>query len=144
MNNDIKLETKYAEIIRFTIIDHGERGVLQIAEAEKHIPFPIKRTYALSGVDSSLTRGGHAHKTFDQVIVPLRGSFVLSLDDGEKTQEILLNDPSLGIRIGSRLWHGMSNFSPDAVVIVFADQHYREDDYLREYADWKEYLQNNP
>lgn len=144
MDKSIPIKTKYAEVIEFTVIDHGERGSLQVAESGKHVPFPIKRTYVLSGVGNGLTRGGHAHKTFDQVIVPLRGSFVLMLDDGETTQELHLDNPAVGIRIRPRLWHTMSNFSPDAVIIVFADQHYKEDDYLREYEQWQDYIKENP
>jgi hypothetical protein len=131
-------------VVHFQIIDGGARGTLHIAEAQKNIPFLIRRTMVISDVQNGESRGAHGHKQFDQVIVPVRGSFVLGLDDGEVKQEILLNDPSVGIRLMPKLWHTMSNFSPDAIILVFCDQHHDEADYIRDYDEFLAYVRNNP
>jgi hypothetical protein len=142
--NEIILKTKKAEVIRFGLIHGGHKGVLQISEAEKNIPFPIRRVFVMSGVREGESRGAHGHKKFDQIIVPVRGSFVLGLDDGENRQEILLNDPTMGIRLKPKLWHTMHSFSPDAVNVVFCDQYYDEEDYLRDYDEFLAYIKANP
>lgn len=140
----IRIKTKNAQVIEFQLVDGGAKGVLQVAEAEKNIPFPIRRTMVIGGVKEGASRGAHGHKKFDQVIVPLSGSFVLTLDDGETKQEVMMNDPGVGIRLMPKLWHTMSNFSPDAVVMVFCDQHHDEGDYLRDYNEFLDYIRNNP
>lgn len=142
--NDIILKTKNTEIIKFDLIDGGPKGILHIAEAEKNIPFPIRRVFVMSGVAKGESRGAHGHKKFDQIIVPVQGSFVLGLDDGETKQEILLDNPSIGIRLKPKLWHTMYSFSPDAVNIVFCDQYYNEEDYLRDYDEFLAYVKANP
>lgn len=141
---EINIKTKNAEVVRFQLVDGGARGTLQVAEAEKNIPFPIRRTMVISGVQNGESRGAHGHKKFDQVIVAVRGSFVLGLDDGETKQEIALSDSAVGIRLMPKLWHTMSNFSPDAVILVFCDQYHDEADYIRDYDDFLTYVRENP
>lgn len=142
--HEIKLKIKNAEVIKFSLIDGGTKGMLQIAEAEKNIPFPIRRVFIMSGVANDESRGAHGHKKFDQIIVPARGSFVLGLDDGEVKQEILLDNPRIGIRLKPKLWHTMHSFSPDAVNLVFCNEYYDEEDYLRDYDEFLAYIRANP
>lgn len=137
------IRTKNAEWVVFKLVNDGLRGTLHIAEAEKNIPFPVRRTMVISGVGAGESRGAHGHKEIDQVIVPLRGSFVLGLDDGKTKQEITLDDPALGIRLMPKLWHTMKNFSPDAVVLVFCSHHHDESDYIRDYGEFLEFVCNN-
>ena len=142
--NEIILKTKHTELVKLELIDGGQKGILQIAEAEKNIPFPIRRVFMMSGVTKGESRGAHGHKKFDQIIVPVQGSFVLGLDDGETKQEILLDDPGIGIRLKPKLWHTMHSFSSDAVNVVFCDQYYDEEDYLRDYDEFLAYIKANP
>lgn len=137
------LKTKNSSWIDFKLVDHGDRGLLQIAEGERNIPFPIRRTMVTSGMKKGEVRGEHAHKLFDQVIVPLRGSFTLHLDDGATTEDIVLDNPARGIRMGPKLWHKMSDFSDDAVILVFCDQYHDEADYLRDYDEFIDFIKNN-
>ena len=142
MENE-EIKTRNAEWVVFKLVDGNARGTLQVAEAEKNIPFPVRRTMVISGVLEGESRGAHGHKEFDQVIVPLKGSFVLCLDDGTTRQEITLDDPSFGIRLMPKLWHTMRNFSPDAVVLVFCSHHHDESDYIRDYDEFLDYVRNN-
>lgn len=60
----------------------------------------------------------------------------MTLDDGEKRQTIRMNDPYVGIRLGALLWHEMTNFSPDCVILVLANDFYKESDYIRDYEEF--------
>ncbi|MDP2599046.1 MAG: FdtA/QdtA family cupin domain-containing protein, partial [Candidatus Liptonbacteria bacterium] len=100
----------------------------------KNIPFPIRRVYFMNNIkDATAIRGGHAHKKTEQAIFCANGSFLLHLDDGKRKQKVLLNDPANGIILGPKLWHAMSKFSKNCVVLVFASAHYNERDYIRDY-----------
>ena len=115
----------------------AKRGGLAVAEANKHIPFEIQRVYFIHDLrPRSAPRGGHAHKTHQQAIFCLRGSFELHLDDGQANQVIVLNTPSEGILLGPKLWHTMDNFSDSCVIAVFASHHYDENDYIRNYSEF--------
>ena len=95
------------------------------------------RVYFVNNVrDASAIRGGHAHKKLSQIIVCANGSFVLNLDDGKHKQSILLDKPTFGIILKPKLWHTMSKFSKDCVILVFASAHYNERDYIGTYNDF--------
>lgn len=114
-----------------------ERGDLYIGESNKHIPFDIKRFYVISGVPKKKSlRGMHAHKEIHQAIFSLKGTFTLHIDNGHKKWEVILDKPSHGILIKNKIWHYMTNFSKDCVILVVASDYYREDDYVRNYEDF--------
>lgn len=113
------------------------RGGLVVAEAQRHIPFGIKRVYWIHGTQAGVERGFHAHKALRQVAVAVSGSCEMVLDDGSNTENILLDSPARGVRIEAGVWHVMKNFTPDCVLLVFADAHYDETDYIRDYREFK-------
>ncbi|MFA5736551.1 MAG: FdtA/QdtA family cupin domain-containing protein [Candidatus Paceibacterota bacterium] len=122
-----------------------KRGLLVVGEIEEEIPFAVKRIFYITDLENSthLERGGHAHRKTDQIIFCLKGSFLLGLDDGEIKQEILLNDHTIGVRLGPSLWHTMKNFSSDCVILVLANQCYEKFDYLRDYSQFLEFIKES-
>ena len=102
------------------------------------IPFSIKRVYYLYDVPFNGERGGHAHKDLFQVLIALNGSFELLLDDGSNTKKILLDSPNIGLYIPNGIWREMNNFSKNSVCLVLASEDYDENDYIRNYQDFKE------
>ena len=113
------------------------RGNLSFIEENKHVPFPIKRVYYLYDVPSGATRGGHAHRQLQQLVIALSGSFDVVLDDGIRKQKFFLNRPHYGLYISSRVWRELENFSSNSVALVLVSELYDEADYVREYDDFK-------
>lgn len=117
-----------------------ERGSLVAVEAEESVPFPIRRIYYIYGTKEGVERGFHAHKALQQVAIAVSGSCEMVLDDGTAQASVLLDSPEKGVYIGPGFWRVMRNFSPDCVLLVLADQHYDEADYIRDYdafLEWK-------
>jgi dTDP-4-dehydrorhamnose 3,5-epimerase-like enzyme len=115
---------------------HDERGSLAVIE-KNVIPFNIKRVYYLYDVPSDSYRGGHAHLEQQSVIIPLSGSFEVILDDGESRKRIMLNKPTQGLFIPTNIWREIDNFSSGAVCLVLASTEYNENEYMRDYEDFK-------
>jgi dTDP-4-dehydrorhamnose 3,5-epimerase-like enzyme len=113
------------------------RGNLTFIESERHIPFDIKRVYYLYDVPGGAERGGHAHKKLQQLIIAMSGSFDIVLDDGSVKQRIHLNRSYYGLYIGPMIWREIDNFSSGSVCMVLASEFYEEDDYYRDYAQYK-------
>lgn len=111
------------------------RGNLAVLENSK-LPFEIKRVYYLYDVPSGSERGGHAHKNLLQLIVPLSGSFELVLKDGKNEISVPLHNPAKGVLIPTMVWRELRNFSAGAVCLVLASEEYVEEDYIR---DWEEF-----
>lgn len=115
-------------------------GDLFIAEVGKQVPFDIKRFYFMGNVPVGGTRGAHAHKRTEQAVFCLRGSCTLLTDDGAATATTKLDSPKKGALLRSRVWHSLSDFSPDAVVLVVANEPYDEADYIHDHEAFLEYI----
>lgn len=132
------------KIERFYAQQHGdERGQLVALEEGKEIPFAIKRVYYIYGTGEGVERGFHAHKELKQLLICVHGSCIITLDDGKEKENVVLDKPYEGIFIQSNIWRVMSNFSPDAVLLVLASEIYNEADYIRDYNVFLEYVNNN-
>lgn len=120
-----------------------ERGSLVALEANRQIPFEIKRVYYIYGTALGVARGFHAHKELKQVAIALSGSCRFMLDNGRHQEEVVLDNPAEGLLIESFLWREMYDFSEDCVLMVLADQFYDESDYIRDYAQFMEVVSTN-
>ena len=116
------------------------RGNLTVAESMKNVPFDIKRVYWVYDVPGGEHRGGHAHKQCKEMLVAVSGSFTVTLDDGKAKHTYLLNHPYQGLFIDTNTWRTLDDFSSGAVCLVIASEKFEEEDYIREYDDFKEYL----
>lgn len=103
-------------------------------ESSKDIPFDIKRIYYI--FNATDTRGKHAHINLKQMLVCISGSCTVKLDTGHETQTILLNNPTEGILVEGLVWREMFDFTPGAVLLVFANELYDEADYIRDYEEF--------
>ena len=114
------------------------RGNLSVIENDT-VPFDIKRVYYLYDVPSGAERGGHAHKNLQQFLVALSGSFDVVLNNGKEEQIITLNKPYEGLLINSGIWRELQNFSSGSVCLVVASEVYIEDDYIRDFDEFKRF-----
>lgn len=116
---------------KLTFLESGEN---------RDIPFDIRRVYYIYDVAPGERRGFHAHKKLEQYLICIHGSCTILLDDGSKQENILLDDPSVGLYVGPGMWREMYDFSPGAVLLVLASEYYDESDYIRNYDMFKAYL----
>lgn len=112
------------------------RGSLVAIEGGQDIPFEIARAYYLFGTEPNVHRGLHAHRALWQCAVAVSGSCLMTLNDGKETCKVTLNDPTVGIMIPPMVWHEMSDFTANCVLLVLADAHYDESDYVRRFDDF--------
>jgi len=124
-----------SDLVKFDIRG-DERGSLVAIEGGNDVPFDIARVYYVFGTVEGVSRGFHAHRNLRQVAIAVQGSITMLLDDGNDRRSVRLDDPSVGLHIGPMIWHEMHDFTPDCVLLVFADQPYDESDYIRVYEEF--------
>lgn len=115
------------------------RGNLSFAENFKQVPFEIKRTYWLYDVPGGVSRGGHAEKNNEELIIALSGSFEIYVDDGIASKTFTLNRSYYGLYIPKGLWREIKEFSTNAFALEFGSIAYDVNDYIRDYSEFKEY-----
>jgi UDP-2-acetamido-3-amino-2,3-dideoxy-glucuronate N-acetyltransferase len=120
-----------ARLLRLPRIDSAA-GTLVWAEHDVHLPFVPRRFFCIYEVPPGELRGRHAHRRLEEVLVCLRGRCVVTLDDGDHRDEVLLDDPRCGLYIPPLTW-STQRFSGDALLAVLASEVYRPDDYIRDY-----------
>lgn len=116
--------------------DH--RGQLVAIESELNIPFEIKRVFYIYGTQQGVPRGQHSHYKTKQYLIAVNGSCKVTLDNGQKKKTYELNQPNLGLLQNQLVWGVMHDFSSDCVLLVLASEHYDEEDYIRDYANFIE------
>lgn len=116
------------------------RGNLTVAEQMLNVPFDIKRVYWVYDIPAGENRGGHAHKQCRELIIAASGSFTVTVDDGRGKRTFLMNHPYQGLLVETDVWRTLDDFSSGAVCLVLASELFEEEDYIRDYDDYLEYL----
>ncbi|MDZ7296135.1 MAG: FdtA/QdtA family cupin domain-containing protein [candidate division KSB1 bacterium] len=123
-------------IIQFPrILD--DRGNLTFIEAGRHVPFEIRRVYWIYDVPGGESRGSHAYKRLEEVIIALSGSFDVLLDDGMTQKIVTLNRAYYGLYVPNMIWRRMQSFSTNSVALVLASLPYSPEDYIRDYEAFR-------
>ncbi len=96
------------------------RGNLTVAEQMKNVPFD----------------GGHAHRTCQEIVIAVSGSFDVVVSDGKEHQTFHLNHPYQGLYIGTNVWRTLEDFSSGSVCLVLASELFDEDEYIYDYDEF--------
>jgi len=128
------------KVIRIKTISTVDAGELSFFEATHEIPFDIKRIYYISKVPEGIRRGFHAHKELKQLLFCPYGKIQLILENENGREEIELSDPSVGVFIDRCTWREMLWMEKNSVLCVAASDFYTEDDYIRNYEDFRKYM----
>ena len=105
------------------------RGNLTVIE--RILPFDIKRIFYIYGVDDSV-RGGHRHHKTIQAALCIQGSCKVHCNNGKSISEFILDKPYKCLILQPEDWHKMYQFSPDAILMVFASEYFEQKDYIFE------------
>lgn len=130
------------QVVKYMFQPHGdERGQLIALEEFNDIPFRIKRVYFMYDTAPGVVRGKHAHKNLQQILFCVHGSCTVLLDNGTEKKVVPLEKPYEGLYVANYMWREMYDFSADAVLMVLASELYDESDYIRNYDDFLEYVE---
>lgn len=113
-------------------------GSLIAVETFEDIPFGVKRVYYIYDVEDGRRRGFHSHRDLHQALICVHGSVKILVKTPYEEDNVLLDDPSKALLIGPMVWREMYDFTPDAVLLVMASEHYTPSDYIRDYSVYEE------
>lgn len=116
------------------------RGNLSFIEEGCHVPFAIKRIFYIYDVPGGQTRGGHAHRENQTVLIAVAGSFDLHLTDGKDEIIIPMNRSNKGVLIPPGVWDSMHNFTTGSICLALCSHTYEEEDYIRDLEEYHRYV----
>jgi mannose-6-phosphate isomerase-like protein (cupin superfamily) len=125
-------------LIEFPKLGDSSIGFISVTEQLKTIPFEVKRTFWTYYTPESIVRGRHAHYQTEQVLVAVAGRIIVTTEMPDGTVSVhRLENPHIGLYVPPHAWHTMQ-YSHSAVQVVFASHPYDEQDYIRQYDQFKE------
>ena len=118
------------------------RGNLTFLQQPDQLPFKTERVFWTYDVPGGWTRGGHAYKSQQEVIIALSGSFdvVVNKPDGSQDR-YSLNRSYYALYLPAMVWRHMENFSTNSLGFHMSDRKYDEEDYIREWEQYKKMSQ---
>lgn len=115
-------------------------GFLVPLELGDNIPFKIERIFYTYDVPFESNRGSHAYHNTEQVLICVSGSLKIRCFDGIAENIYKLNSPNEALYISSKVWRTTFEHSSDAVLLVLSSLEYDENDYIRDYDEFKQLI----
>lgn len=103
------------------------RGLLRVVEFDG-LPFSPRRVFTIAGATDESARADHI-PTCEEFLFMGSGSCSL-LVGSPQADPLTLTVESPGIHVEAGTWRLLTEFTPDAVVVVLASLPYRETTYL--------------
>ncbi|MEM2174989.1 MAG: FdtA/QdtA family cupin domain-containing protein [Candidatus Micrarchaeia archaeon] len=132
------MSKKFYRIVNFKY-KKDKRGILLSLEEGNGLmglPIKLKRIFILTNLNPRFTRGEHAVKRTNQIIIALRGRCEIELDNGFTKKKLVLNKFNKGILVYPMIWRTLKNFSEDCLILVLCDRKFSEEDYIRDYESF--------
>jgi len=122
----------------------NRQGNITPVHGGREIPFDIARIFYVYGVPGGEGRGAHAHRQLEQFLVSVMGAFDVTVDDGKSRRTITLSRAYYGLYVPNTIWCELAGFSSGAVCLVLTSDHFREEDYIRNFDDYLRFRDVHP
>ena len=100
---------------------------------KKDIPFTVKRIFIINGKKNK-TRADHAHYKCSQYFVVIKGSVIVSYENGRgKFKKKLSSSNKNTLLLKPKTWCRVKFINKDSILLVFCDREYEFDDYIEYY-----------
>lgn len=105
-------------------------------ESKKDLPFEIKRIFYVVGTKKDVSRGNHAHKTSEQLLIVLNGYLRVRVENRGKVNSFLLSSSNIGLYLPPLSWSVETPIENGTIYLVLSSEEYKESDYIRNYSDF--------
>ena len=109
------------------------RGSVSFLQVGKGLDFQPRRLFWLHHIAPGQWRGRHGHRKSELVLVALHGGCRVHLDDARVKESVTIDDPGRALYVGTWVWHELTDFAPEAAILVIASTLYEDAEYLRDY-----------
>ena len=138
ISNKSTMDKRFANEVRLIDIRtfDDNRGSLCVIESKKDLPFEIKRIFYVVGTKKYVSRGNHAHRTSEQLLIILNGYLRVSVENRGKVKSFLLSSSNIGLYLPPLSWSVETPIENGTIYLVLSSAEYKESDYIRNYSDF--------
>ena len=126
-------------LISFEQVGSAAEGLLTSTQFADKLPFAIKRVFWIQGTPAEIVRGHHANNTTEEVLIALTGGIHVQTETSAGKSEFILSSSTKGLYIPPMCWTELT-FADGATALCLASTDYDEQDYLRDYARYKQLI----
>jgi dTDP-4-dehydrorhamnose 3,5-epimerase-like enzyme len=129
-------------LVTFSQIGDAGIGYLSVLEAAvPPLPFAVQRVFWTYSTPDTILRGRHAHRATEHVLLAVAGRIVVTTESAAGELAVFrLESPHVGLYVPPHVWHTMQ-YSPGAVQLALASRPFEEEDYIRDYQEFKAFWQ---
>lgn len=138
MQNSRKEPLKLVRMLKLPGNPEEHRQVTFL-ELDDNAPFAVRRVYWIHSLSAGEVRGNHAHRSMQQLLIAVNGSFRVTLDDGKDNREFTLSSPFQALWVPAGLWRHILTLADQSTLLVLASTHFDEADYIRDYPAFLAY-----
>lgn len=106
-----------------------------------NVDFVPLRVFVVNDVPKDAIRGEHAHYKTKQLLVCVRGSILVGLDDGTTTTEMILTEGESAY-IDLFVWDYQQFLTENAIMMVLASTEYDASDYINDKIEFYNIVRN--
>ena len=108
----------------------------------ENFPFDVERTF-VANMQVGRQRGGHANHGCEQVFSVISGEVVLRVETADGKEEYHMRQNGRGVYVPAMAWRTLMAKTRFACVLVHASMVYDESDYIRDYDEFKDAIQQH-
>jgi dTDP-4-dehydrorhamnose 3,5-epimerase-like enzyme len=125
-------------LLTFAQLGEPTIGYISVSEnVVPPLPFVVQRVFWTYHTPDNILRGRHAHRATEQVVLAVAGRILVTVEHADGTLEVFrLESPHMGLYLPPNVWHTIQ-YSLGAVQLALASQPFSEEDYIRDYQDFK-------
>ncbi|MGI4821210.1 MAG: sugar 3,4-ketoisomerase [Janthinobacterium lividum] len=131
-------------LLTFEQLGAPDIGYISVSEnAVPPLPFAVQRVFWTYYTPDNILRGRHAHHATEHVLIAVAGRIIVTIEQADGILKAFqLEEPQVGLYVPPNVWHTLQ-YSPGAVQLALASQHFSEDDYIRDHQEFKKVWQNS-
>jgi UDP-2-acetamido-3-amino-2,3-dideoxy-glucuronate N-acetyltransferase len=99
------------------------------------LPVPPRHAFIVRSVPAGTTRGRHALKNTQQLLICLAGQVSVELREAARSETVVLDRPAIGLFIAEQLWAAQTYLTAETILLVLASAPYDPDNYVDEPPD---------
>jgi dTDP-4-dehydrorhamnose 3,5-epimerase-like enzyme len=111
-----------------------------VIENLQNYKFICKRLYIIN-TESKSDRGYHGHKKLGQIFICIKGSANIKIVGNKFNKIFKLSNKAEALYLPSGYWRELT-IQKKTSLIVMASEPYNENDYMRNFEDYKKWVKN--